>query len=303
METSRSPSEARSSSSNPGIVATTCGIDRDEAVLVLAAVEPDHVEPAVLAANQQMVLDHERRAVPVVVAQGLGHARAPVDAPQRLWRLSIEGHDAQVPVARAGVVEREAVGVGRGRTLREVERDERRTDGLARVAVDEVIAPVVGALAYLDAPAGQLDHVRLPRPAGAAPFAGVHAHDRGRAQLRPLRVLPSNDRIERHGSHAVVRAGRVAAEGGEPVEGRGSQASACGPRPAPARRRPWCRCRRRHGSARVRRRGPAAPMPRRRRRRWCGARGAVHGVRPSCANAIGGALRGRALRPGRRPRG
>ena len=88
---------------------------------VVAAVEPDHVEPAVLAALQQVVADDERGAVPVVVPERPRHGRVARSCSTARWAAGRSiATIAEVVVARARVVQRVAVRVRGRRALREV---------------------------------------------------------------------------------------------------------------------------------------------------------------------------------------
>ena len=83
---------------------------------------------------------------------------------------AVQRDDPEVVVARAGVVERDSRRRREvARSLREVARHQVGPQRLARQAVQEVVVPVVGALADLDHAVGVLDHVRLARPPRSAP--------------------------------------------------------------------------------------------------------------------------------------
>ncbi len=122
-------------------------------------------------------------------------------------------------------------------------------------------------------PPGSSIDVRLPRPAGAAPLVHVDAHDRLRAELRPLGMLPSHDRVERHGPHRrsserVALPRNVVSPSNERFAGFGVRTAT-----GPGRRAPVVPVSSPPRISGARRRGRRAE-PRRRRRRRRGARGA-----------------------------
>ncbi len=186
------------------------------AVTVVAAVQLDDVEPGVLAALEQVVADDQRGAVPVVVPDDPRHARVRVELPQHGRPAAVERDDPEQVVARAGVVERVAVGVGGGGSLGEIAGHQRLPHRRPRPGVEEVVAAVVGAEAELEraVPAG--DHVGLPGPADAAPGCGTALVGGERAHAAAAGVAPEDPRrAPWHGPFAVVAAREVAAEGGQ----------------------------------------------------------------------------------------
>ena len=102
------------------------------------------MEPAVLAAHDEVVGDDDGGTVPVVVPEA-GVDRPAVDAPQLDGLRSVEGDHPEVVVTRARVDQWVAVGIDGDRTLRDVAGRERRDDLLAGCRVDEVDPVVVGA--------------------------------------------------------------------------------------------------------------------------------------------------------------
>ena len=189
-------------------------VRRDLAVCV-PAVDLDHVEPGVLAALEHVVAHDEGGAVPVVVPVPVGDARVGVHRPEDGRRRPVGRDDAEVVVARARVVERVAVGIGGGRSLGQVTGDEVWLDRLPRDRVHEVVVVVVRAEPELQQPALVRDDVRLPRPPRAAPGLGAVLVAGLGAHAAALRVTPPDHGIARDGTVAVIRAGEVAAEGGE----------------------------------------------------------------------------------------
>src|SRR5439155_8198214 len=157
---------------------------------------------------------------------------------------------AESIVARAAVVEGEAVGVGRGRSLREVTRHQVGAIQASREAVDEVIVPVIGAFANLDRSVGMLDDIRLPGPPRTTPHACAKDVVRGRTQPTGRRIAPTDHRLLRQGPLAVVVTRRVSSEGREAGEGRvdgprgrdgaGAGRGGCRPRGTPTGTRPRC---------------------------------------------------------------
>ncbi len=193
---------------------------RSDAHLPVAAVttmQPDDVEPRVLAALDQVVADDEGRTVPVVVPHDLRHARVRVHLPEHLRPCAIERDDSEEVVPRAGVIQRVAVRVRRRRALREVAGHQRRPQRDASRRVQEVVATVVCTKPQLDAPVRLRDHVRLARPPHTAPRVLAGLVGRERAHPTRARVAPEDPRSRmRHRPDAVVVARQVAAEGGEP---------------------------------------------------------------------------------------
>ena len=143
---------------------------------VIGAVELDHPEAAALAAHDHVVVEDDRRGVPVVVPQVRRHGLA-VERPQHLGLASaVEGDDPHEVVPRARVDERVAVRVDGGRALDDVAGLDVGQDPLAGVGVHEVDVAVVAAE---DRPGAVLPHGDggLSRPAHPAPdlrLAEVH---------------------------------------------------------------------------------------------------------------------------------
>ena len=180
----------------------------------VAAVELHDVDLAVLAALEEVVVQHERAAVPVVVPQRGRHV-VRRELPQ-LGRLrTVDREHAEVVVARPDVDEREAVGVDRHRALDDVAGHERREDVARR------------SRRRRSAPRGR--RRRTPPTCGRrarTPRAGRSSRCRTSSWSRPcpptastcacVGVLPRHVRARAAPGPAVVAAGRVAAEREQP---------------------------------------------------------------------------------------
>ncbi len=201
-------------------------IDRDLPAVVIAAVELHDIEPAVLAALQEVVAQDQRRPVPVVVPHRPRHAGVGVDGPEHRGTLPVHRDDAEQVVAGARVVQRVSLRVGRGGTLRQVAGLQLGPDRPARPAVQEVVVPVIRALADLDRSVLVHDHVRLAGPPRAAPHAWPRRVRRRRARSAALRVVPADDRVHRDRSLAVVVPCGVPPERRDPGE-RGVDGTGC----------------------------------------------------------------------------
>ena len=160
-------------SSNPGTVATIFGSTVTSPCSSYPRLSLHDVEPAVLAALEQEVVDDERGAVPVVVPERLRHERGVVRVDLTRARWALTG-----PSRRRGTgcraSPRSTAGTRRGRDVAEPFArspvDEVGQHRLARSGVEEVVVPVVRALADLDRAVLVRDDVRLAGPAGPAPF-------------------------------------------------------------------------------------------------------------------------------------
>ena len=181
------------------------------------------MEPAVLAARDEVVADDQRGGVPVAVPQpGLQRVGSiESSAHSSTGSPTVDGQDAQLVVARAAVDEREPVGVDGDRALGEVAGRERREDRLARGRVDEVELVVVGAEDH-PGPAVALEHRRLADPARAAPRAGL-AVLAGCAAHPGARVAPQDTGLP---------SGRARRRG---TCGSGCRGTSAGRRPRPPR--------------------------------------------------------------------
>ena len=171
IDTSVSPTSCSSWSSQPGAWNTSCGATCTSPSAPVDAVELHDVDLAVLAALEQVVVEDEAAAVPVVVPQ---HRRHRVRG--QLVELGglgpVDRDDPEVVVARPEVDERVAVGVDGHRALDDVAGGERREDVLAGGGVDEVLGAVV-AVEHDPRAAVPLEDGGLPRPAVAAPGGGL----------------------------------------------------------------------------------------------------------------------------------
>ena len=127
---------------------------------------------------------------------------------------------AQVVVPGPGVIQRVALRIAGRRPLGQIARVQIRAHLLAGRAIEEVVVVVVSALANLDLSVLVDDHVGLAGPAGAAPLLGPEQVARRRTHPACLRVLPDDLRVLGERALAVVAAGRVAAERGQPRKAR-----------------------------------------------------------------------------------
>ena len=167
------------------------GVDRHEAVGAVGPVELDDVEPAVLAALEEVVVDDQAGAVPVVVPHLLHPEVGGAELPQLdRFARTVGAQHPVVVVARPRVGDGEAVGVGGDRPLDDVAGRERGEQVGARLGVEPVHAVVVGAERHHGAPVLLVD-VGLARPARAAPGLGAAAVGRVPAH-RALGVGPQH---------------------------------------------------------------------------------------------------------------
>ena len=240
-----------------GRVEHQLGVDRDLAVGAVAAVELDDVELAVLAALEEVVVEDRGPSRPSRRSTASATRRRRDSFHSSTGWSPVDGDDAVVVVARAGVDEREAVGVDGDRALDDVAGGEVGEDPLAGVGVEEVDLAVVGAEHHPGA-AVALEHRRLAGPAGAAPRPWSRPPSTDSAHMPPVgREAPQHAGVGGHGPGAVGAAGGVAPEGQEPGlggVGGGSwwaapRARSCSAAPSPRWPEAW------------RRRWWASPLP------------------------------------------
>ena len=143
------------------------GLTRTLPSAVVAAVEPDDVEPGVLAADEQVATDHQRCAVPVVVPHD-GATRMAVERPEHARPAAVERDDAEAVVARAAVVEGVTVGIGRRRSLGEIACHDGGRSGRP-VAPSRKWYARSKAPNRTSTPPRPRDHVGLAGPTDAAP--------------------------------------------------------------------------------------------------------------------------------------
>src|SRR5207244_10548306 len=107
----------------------------------------------------------------------------------------------------------------------QVARHQIRTEGLAGLAVQEVIVAVVRTLTHLDGPVLVRDDVGLPGPTGPAPVLGLAQALGHHAHAARSRIPPQDDRMLGERTLPVVVAGGVPTECGQawerPVDGTG----------------------------------------------------------------------------------
>ena len=182
--------------------------------------QPDHVEPGVLTTLEQVVPDHERRAVPVVVPDRVGDAGLGVQGPQDRRLGSIERRS---PGTGCRANPRSTGGTRQGRCS-PIPSPGRPSAGrshrLPGPAVQEVVRAVVRVEPNLDLPLLTDEHVRLAGPARPAPLAGAVLIRRRSSTGCHRRVAPRDARIHRDRPGPVVGARRIAPERRDALERR-----------------------------------------------------------------------------------
>ena len=171
---------------------------------------------AVLATDEQEIVEDESSAVPVVVPSGWRDVER-VKRPEFGQFVAVEGDDPVVVVPTARVEQRESVGVDRHRALDDVARAEVGEQPFAGAVVEDMDVAAVGAEGDPGLLAALPDR-RLSGPACAAPVDDLLADRRVRAH-RLVREPPSDLGSHRYGSLAVVRARGVPPEGEQTFDG------------------------------------------------------------------------------------
>ena len=191
-------------------------LDGDEAVGVVATVELHNVKLAVLATDEQEIVEDQSGTVPVVVPPGWRDIER-VQRPEFGQFVTVEGDDPVVVVPTARVEQRESVGVDCHRALDDVARAKVGEQPFAGVVVEDVDVTAVGAEGDPCLLAALPDR-RLSSPAGAAPVDDLLA-DRRVGAHRLVGEPPSDLGSSWYRSLAVVRARRVPPEGEQPLDG------------------------------------------------------------------------------------
>ena len=171
---------------------------------------------AVLATDEQEIVEDQSGAVPVVVPSGWRDVER-VERPEFGQFVAVEGDDPVVVVPTARVEQRESVGVDRHRSLDDVARAEVGEQPFAGAVVEDVDVAAVGTEGDPCLLAALPDR-RLSGPAGAAPVDDLLADRRVRAH-RLVREPPSDLGSHRYGPLAVVRARGVPPEGEQSLDG------------------------------------------------------------------------------------
>ena len=158
---------------------------------------------AVLATDEQEIVEDQSGTVPVVVPPGWRDVER-VQRPEFGQFVTVEGDDPVVVVPTARVEQRESVGVDRHRALDDVARAKVGEQPFAGAVVEDVDVAAVGAEGDPCLLAALPDR-RLSSPAGAAPVDDLLA-DRRVGAHRLVGEPPSDLGSCRYRSLAVVRA-------------------------------------------------------------------------------------------------
>ena len=141
------------------------------------------MEVGVLTPDKHVVVEDDRRAVPVVVPPSLLD-RISAQTPQFNELASVERQDSKLVVARSHVDEWVTVGVNCERTLNKVARGKRGHAGRASHGIEHVHVAVVGAERDPQL-AASFPYRGLACPSGAAPFAFFIKDRRHRTHFGP----------------------------------------------------------------------------------------------------------------------